>query len=182
MKTSRPWAGFAAAGLTLNFAHAAMDLPIDRTAAVPAIIDAAGRIGEDLKLAPVGCGSAGDNCRFDAGGAVHLSVTTLGGPRVYQLDASWNNDDKASSSASASRFQALCRSIVASVRPSWDRERVRKQTAKMLILRLIKEDHLDYEDRSTDIIFYGSRSVPDRPDFPTEAFVQCGVTANAENG
>ena len=154
-------------------------LPINRGSALAALKDAAGRMGDTLTLASTSCGSDGDNCRYDVGGGVDLSVTTRGMPQIYQLDGGWDNGRPASTSASIERYKVLCRAIVAAVRPTWDRTRVNRIVAKIAILKPIK-DHLDVEEREGGSVFYGSKNVPTNPDFPSQAFLQCGVTGDVE--
>ena len=150
--------------LTITSASkAASVLPIERSAVVAAVKDGAGRNGDDFGLTLMRCADNGDNCRYDAQDGVELFVTTLGNSQAYQIETSWNNDRPSSSPQSPGRYKALCRAIVAAVRPRWTKTQVAKEAAKLTVLHAIKGDHLDVEDRQADVIFYGSRNTPRSP-------------------
>ena len=167
-------------------------LAINGDAVAVALIEASRKLGMPISLEVEPCLPQHLLCRWKAGGGIEVTVSrrdqitggagmTLGeGAAAYQIEAGWNNSRKETAADSDKRFRGICASIVAILRPQWNKSQLLKIADQMAILRTSKKLTVDFEQKHQDVVFYGTRSRPERPDFPSEAFVQCGAVANTE--
>lgn len=155
---------------------AADDLGIAMDAVPKAITEAAARVGASIDFNGFNCSAGDENCRWDSGTGVDLFAQRGSGANADQLEAGWNNGRSTSNSQSGSLYRGLCASIVAAARPQWSRQQVTKMVDQIALTKITKAD-ADVDKKAPGLSFYGSRAIPSMPDFPAEAYVQCGARA-----
>lgn len=155
------------------------DFGIYRDAWPKALIEAAGRIeaSTSATLQMKDCGT--HQCNWSAGDGVETHASNMPGKLVDAVIISWNNSSQDTTSRSAAKYRQFCAAMVAAIKPDWPKARVRSQADRMVDL-LPTGRGARYEQKDGPVTWWASRSLPIRRDFPSEAFVQCGASANTE--
>lgn len=152
------------------------NLGMPRSETIDIMAAAATRLGIAFEAQPEECNEF--LCRWSIGHGVGFHTMIMDGRTVYQLEAGWNTEDRATSISSPELYRGLCAIIVASANPDLSTEEVWEIASQIAILETAQPFAVDTEKRTPDLVLYGERNRPDGSHSPEAAFLQCGAVAN----